>query len=252
MDRRAFLKIPTGVLMATAAASLSAPDQALASSSANEAVVKGPSAAAAARQALRRLGGMERFVQPGRNVAIKSSASLAQFQSGIAPGNLELIREILLMCQEAGSACVLVLDSSLYNIKSFPPHYNNMALCDGTHKHDACQDWHGYDEITILENRKMPRQARAREAENILTALPASKGYGAPQVALDPMYQKGINYELSIGYREQNQCTTAVDLYSFNSASKALIVINIAQTLHIKGADGEELMLHPTYYCPGI
>jgi hypothetical protein len=251
MDRRAFLKIPAGGVMAAAAASWLTPGQALASFFSDEAAVaKGP-AASAARQALRRLGGMERFVRPGRRIVLKSSASFADFQRGAAPGNLELIQEILLMFQEAGGKAgdVLILDDSFYNLNLLPPRYNSISVCDGNHKHGACRDLPDVHEVIVLESAKMSRQARLGEAENMLTALPARKG-GAPLVALQPMYHGGISLSLSIGYQEQNRRSGAVDLYSFNSDNRSLTIVDIGRDVRVKGPDGEERVFHPTHYCP--
>jgi hypothetical protein len=251
MDRRAFLKIPAGGVMAAVAASLLAPERALASFFPGEATIaKGP-AAGAARQALGRLGGMERFVRPGRRVVIKFSASFADFQSGADPGNLELIREILLMCQEAGGKAgdVLILDDSFHNLTSLPPRYNSISVCDGSHKHGTCRDVPGVHEVIVFESGKMSRQARLREAENMLTALPARKG-GAPLVALEPMYYGGISHELSLGYQEQDRRLVAMDLYSFNSDNRSLTIVDIGRELRVKGLDGEDWVFHPTHYCP--
>jgi hypothetical protein len=260
MDRRSFLKIPAGGLIAAMAAPLLAlaPSQALTSSFPHEVTVRG-SAAHAARKALRRLGGMERFARAGRRMALKSNAGFAQFNSGAAHSTFELMREILLMCQEVGSGDVLILDDYFYAPGQMPPHFNSLVVCNDPRRQAACQalpdrgpgvyhNLRGDEEIIVLEGGNV--FPRPQEAENRLTALPARKGNGRLQIALG-VYQEGINYELSLGYREQNQRPTAIDLYSFSSNNVSLTFTNIGQTLYIKWPDGGRLILHPAYYCPG-
>jgi hypothetical protein len=260
MDRRLFLKIPAGGLMAAMAASLLAlaPSRALASFFPHEVTVRG-SAALAARKALRRLGGMERFAQAGRRMVLKSNAGFAQFHSGAAHSGFELMREILLMCQEAGSEDVLILDDYFYTPDKMSLHFNSLVVCNDPGRQAACRalpdrepgvyrNLRGDEEIIVLEGGNV--LPRPQEAENRLTALPARKGGDRPQIALGE-YQEGINYELGLGYREPNQRPTAMDLYSFSSNNVSLTVTNIGQTLYVKWPDGGRLFFHPAHYCPG-
>jgi hypothetical protein len=258
MDRRAFLKIPLGGVMAAMAAPLLAPGQAVASSFSKGMLLKGQ-AADLARQTLGRLGSREGFVEAGRRLVLKSSLRFADFQNGAAPGQLELMRETLLLCQEAGAEHVLILDDFFRKLGEAPPHYNAMIVCDGDHK-GACQnlrdrargiyrDLRGDEWLMVMEGAK--RLPRVREAEEALTVRSARRGGGKPLVALEGMYQAGLNYELGLRYQEQNQRPMAVDLYSSHGRRATFTLTDIGHTLFIKGADGRGLLLHPAYFCPG-
>jgi hypothetical protein len=129
MNRRTFLKWQMrGIVLAGAglglgnsllpldalAASEPAALQPAGDSRPDAAVVRG-NPAAAARAAVNMLGGMSRFVKPGQKVLIKPNMSFAQTPDKATTTHPEVVREILVMCKEAGAGSVRVLDHSLQN-----------------------------------------------------------------------------------------------------------------------------------------
>lgn len=105
MDRRTFLKYQAAGLLwaAVGAPGLSPLRAALADAPPDVAVVKG-SPAAATRAAVDMLGGMGRFVKPGYKVLIKPNMSFAKGPDSGTTTHPEVVRELLIMCKEAGAA----------------------------------------------------------------------------------------------------------------------------------------------------
>jgi uncharacterized protein (DUF362 family) len=245
MDRRTFLKVP---LLAAAASPLLSlvPQQTLASSFPDVAVVKGP-AAASAREAVRLLGGMGRFVKPGGKVVIKPNMSFAHPPENATNTSPEVVREILLMCREAGAGQVLVLDNPLHNAELSLTRSGILAACDsvepGICKH--LQNKRFYAETSIPQGRKMTSNAFMRDVleADVLIAVPVCKSHGATQVSLSLKGQMGLIYDRGVMHRGQNLHTTIVDLYT--RLKPALAVIDASRVLSTNGPGGPGLILHP-------
>lgn len=70
----------------------------------------GPDPARLARETVTRLGGMAMFVKPGQTVVVKPNIGWDRRPEEAANTNPEVVREIVLMCLEAGAAKVKVFD----------------------------------------------------------------------------------------------------------------------------------------------
>ena len=131
MDRRAFLKWQMkGIAALAAGPSLfSFPCWTLAAEIPDIGVVKG-SPGPATRAAVNLVGGIGRFVKPGQKVVIKPNISFAQKPEAAANTHPEIVRELLVMCREAGAARVRVLDHSLQNAEDALSLSGIRAACD--------------------------------------------------------------------------------------------------------------------------
>ena len=109
MHRRDFLKFQAAAALSIGAAALGFPPRLLADASPDIAVVKG-GPAAATRAAVELLGGMSAFVRPGQKVVIKPNMSFAADVASATNTHPEVVRELLVMCLEAGAGTVRILD----------------------------------------------------------------------------------------------------------------------------------------------
>ncbi|MCP4750532.1 MAG: DUF362 domain-containing protein [Proteobacteria bacterium] len=114
MDRREFLKYQAvgGLWLAAGASGLLPPETGLAAGPPDISSVKGPPAAAT-RAAVEMIGGMGSFVKPGHRVLIKPNMSFASSPNQAANTHPEVVRELAVMCKEAGASKVMVLDHTL-------------------------------------------------------------------------------------------------------------------------------------------
>ena len=71
--------------------------------------------AKATRAAVDMLGGMGRFVKAGQKVVIKPNMSFARTPETATNTHPMVVREVLIMCKEAGAGRVRVLDHSLHD-----------------------------------------------------------------------------------------------------------------------------------------
>lgn len=109
MHRRDFLKFQAAAALSIGAAALALPNRVLADASPDIAVVKG-APAAATRAAVELLGGMSAFIKPGQKVVIKPNMSFTADVASATNTHPEVVRELLVMCMEAGAGTVRILD----------------------------------------------------------------------------------------------------------------------------------------------
>ena len=112
MDRREFLKSQlTGSLCV--ASGLMLPGKLLAGTAPPDVAAAKGGPAAATRAAVELLGGMGRFVKKGNRVLIKPNMSFPVPPERASNTHPEVVREIAVMCKEAGASRVLILDNPL-------------------------------------------------------------------------------------------------------------------------------------------
>jgi uncharacterized protein (DUF362 family) len=199
VNRRDFLRYQmTGALwVAAGAPGLLLPRPGLASGALDIAVVKG-SPQAATRAAVGLLGGMKEFVKPGNRVLIKPNMSFAKPPEGANNTNPEVVRELALMCREAGAAKVMVLDHTLQDPKE---------CLEKSGIPDACNGIEGvvvqpinkeafYTEVAIPNGKALSSAPFATEALNAdaLIAVPVAKSHTFATVSLSMKGMMGLVY----------------------------------------------------------
>ncbi len=114
MNRRDFIKhqIRAGIVLSAAGSGLFLPRSIIAGTGPDLAVVKG-GPGPATRAAVELLGGMKSFVKPGQRVVIKPNMSFARPVEAGTNTHPQVVRELAVMCKEAGAAKVLILDNPL-------------------------------------------------------------------------------------------------------------------------------------------
>jgi len=116
LDRREFLRgslITTAALMTTGSVGVLNPRDSYAQQFPDLIISRGGNPAALARSAVDALGGMKRFVKPGNKVVIKPNMSFGSGPEAGSNTHPAIVREVALMCTEAGASSVAVVDNVL-------------------------------------------------------------------------------------------------------------------------------------------
>jgi uncharacterized protein (DUF362 family) len=247
MDRRTFLKRQAqGLLLLSAGVPLPAAASALAAASPDVAVVKGE-AAAATRAAVEMLGGMGRFVRPGNRVVIKPNMSFAKDVDSASNTHPEVVRELLVMCKEAGAAQVGILDHSLQNPEQSMDLSGIRPACDSVEK-NLCHHLMsaGYYVTTpIRDAEEMHENAFMRDvlAADVLIACPVAKSHSGAGVSLSLKGQMGLIFDRRIMHSRYNLDNSIVDMNK--KIRPALAVIDATRVLTTGGPGGPGKVITP-------
>ena len=253
MDRRTFLKWQLrGLLGLTAGASLCsladlfAPETVLAEAPPDIAIAKG-APAAAVRAAVSLLGGMGRFVRPGHKVVIKPNMSFAREPESGANTHPEVVREVLVMCREAGAASVRVLDHSLQDAERALALSGIRAACDSVEP-GIC---HHLMNVSFYRKESLPAAREMRENSfmrdvleaDVLIAVPVAKSHSGAGVSLSLKGQMGLIWDRGSMHSRYDLSAAIVDL---NTRIKPdLAVIDATRVLTTGGPGGPGKVLTP-------
>ncbi len=202
--RREFLK--TG-LAATAVLALNGPKvvfgdekEALSQSGVPDLVIsRGKDPAANARAAVEGLGGMKRFVKPGNKVVIKPNMSFASEPEKASNTNPLVVREVALMCIEAGAASVAVLDNVLNapndclkmsKIPEFLKDVPNTTV-------SVVQNKRFFREVTVPNGKEFKSMMAVSDAldADVLIAVPVGKSHSAAGVSMGMKGMMGLIHD---------------------------------------------------------
>lgn len=244
MDRRDFLKwqMQGALWLAAGATGLNAiggASQALAAAEPDISVVRG-APGAATRAAVEMLGGMKRFVKPGQKVVIKPNMSFDTPAEAGSNTHPLVLRELMLMCQEAGASRVLILDNPLRGAE---------ACLRGSGIPEPCNAVMA-NSVQMVQNESMFSPTAIRGAaqmastqvmkavleSDVLIAAPAAKSHGATGVSLAIKGQMGLILEREIMHSRYNLDTSIVDLASLLKAD--LTVVDAIYVLSTGGPYG--------------
>lgn len=249
MKRRTFLKWQMGAagLAVAGPALLSWPGQLLAQSSWPDiAVVKGPTAPAA-RAAVEQLGGMARFVKAGQKVVIKPNMSFARPPESGCNTSPELVRELVLMCQEAGASRIRVLDHTLHNSRETLEQSGILKACESVAP-GIChhlEDESFYRETEFPDGREMRKNAVMRDVleADVLIAAPVAKSHSGAGVSMSLKGQMGLLFDRRSMHSRYDLAEAIVDL---NTLLKPhLVVMDASRVLSSGGPGGPGLILEP-------
>jgi uncharacterized protein (DUF362 family) len=247
MDRRTFLKLQLGGLACLAAHQLLGPAaKALAASAPDVAVAKG-APGPAARSAVGLLGGMGRFVKPGQKVVIKPNMSFAQGVDSGTTTHPEVVREVLIMCKEAGASRVRVLDHSLQNAENSLKNSGILEACNSVEE-GICHhlmDASFYQEVTLPAAVEMQTNAFMRDVleADVLIAVPVAKSHGSAGVSLSLKGQMGLILSRHIMHSRYSLDGSIADLNTF--IKPHLAVIDATHVLTSGGPGGPGLVIKP-------
>jgi len=249
MDRRTFIKLQAGGLLwaavgAPSISSVLAP--AFANSYPDIAVVKG-SPAAATRKAIDTIGGISRFVKTGQKVVIKPNMSFARRPEDASNTHPEVVREVLIMCKEAGASKIRVLDHSLQDPEQSLILSGIRDACDSVENgitHHLMAD-RFYKDAEIKHGKEMKSNAFMRDVleADVIIAVPVAKSHGSAGVSLSLKGQMGLVYDRRSMHSRYSLDVSIVDLCTF--AKPALAVIDATRVLTTKGPGGPGEVITP-------
>ncbi len=247
MNRRDFLKLQAkGAFWLTLGTSgLLLPKTALSTGSPDIVEVKGP-AAAAARAAVDLLGGMKHFVKPGNRVLIKPNMSFPHSSFQATNTSPEVVRELAVLCKEAGAANILILDHTLHGGDKCLDRSGIREACKAVEKNMvfAADQENLYKEVTIPEAKSLLRTQILKEAlkSDVLIAVPVAKSHTATGVSLSMKGMMGLVWDRLIMHR-QNLSQGIVDICTQLKAD--LTVIDGSRVLATNGPHGPGEVLFP-------
>ena len=241
MDRREFFlnQVRGAIWLGLSAAGLSVPGRALASGEPDVAVVKG-SRVKAVRAAVELVGGMKKYVKPGNRVLIKPNMSFADRPDRATNTHPEVVRELVIMCREAGASRVRVLDHTLNSPKRC---LENSGIYDALKNVDD-QIVHAVNNRKFFKDTELPEgQALSKTSimadalkRDVLIAAPVAKSHGATGVSLSMKGMMGLVYNRRVMHWAYDLDESIVDLCTVLKAD--LAVIDASRVLSTNGPGG--------------
>ena len=248
MNRRTFLKYQTAGLigMAAGAPLMVSAGRALAQAAPDVAVVKG-APGPAVRAAVELLGGMGRFVKAGQKVVIKPNMSFARGQETAANTHPDVVRELVILCKEAGAGRIRVLDNPLQNPEQCLELSGILAAVDGVEA-GLCRhvrEARFYLETDLPQALEMRRNAVMREVReaDALIAAPVAKSHAGAGVSLALKGQMGLILDRRIMHSRYALDTAIADLATL--LKPKLSVIDATRVLTSNGPGGPGLVITP-------
>ncbi len=253
MNRRTFLKMQLQTLAYLSAGStvlasgLYLPAKGFAKANPDVSIVKG-SPATATRAAVDAIGGMSRFVKPGQSVVIKPNMSFAQGVDSATTTHPEVVREVLVLCKEAGAKSVRVLDHCLQDVRLSLENSGILAACDSVEEGICRQlmDEEFYTDTPIANAEEMQENAFMRDVLNadVIIAVPVAKSHSSAGVSLSLKGQMGLIYNRGIMHYRYDLATSIVDMN--NVVKPHLAVIDATRVLTTGGPSGPGKVITPS------
>ncbi len=210
------------------------------------AVVKG-SPAAATRAAVDLIGGMSRFVKPGQKVVVKPNMSFARAPDTATNTHPEVVREVLVMCKEAGASKIRVLDHTLHDSEQTLQRSGIRDVCNSIEP-GIC---HHLENTSFYQDADLPEAKEMRvnafmldvlEAD-VIIAVPVAKSHSGAGVSLALKGQMGLIYDRKIMHSRYDLATSIVDLAV--RLKPALSVIDATRVLTTNGPSGPGNVITP-------
>lgn len=246
MHRRDFLKFQAIAALSVGATALGFPARLLAEASPDIAVVRG-SPAAATRAAVELLGGMSAFVRPGQKVIIKPNMSFTADVASATNTHPEVVRELLVMCLEAGAGTVRVLDHAFQSGTQSLEQSGILDACNGV-RNGICHNLtheHHYHDAPLDGAQDMKSNAVMKDVldADVLIAAPVAKTNTATGVSLALKGQMGLILDRNVMHWRYDLDTAIVDLCF--RLKPSLAVIDASRVLSTNGPYGPGKVLTP-------
>ncbi len=240
LSRREFLKSQAvgGVVLAAGASGLLRPGTGFAQSPPDIAVAKG-TPARALRAAMKLMGGMGAFVKSGQKVLIKPNMSFTTKPEMAATTNPELVRELAIMCREAGAGSVIVADYPLASADECLANSGILDACkniDGTRVVGATSDAL-YKEMNIPGATTLTKNGFLKDAldADVLIAVPIAKTHAATGVSLAMKGMMGLVWDRRVMH-QLNLSPCIVDICTV--LKPHLTIIDASRVLSTNGPGG--------------
>lgn len=200
---------------------------------------------AATRAAVDLLGGMKTFVKPGQKVVIKPNMSFARKPEAATNTHPEVVKEVALMCQEAGAGRIRVLDH--------PLHRDELCI-EGVR--DACavideNMVQGLSRSRFFTPTSIANGVQMRETEvmqdvleaDVLIAVPVAKSHSSAGVSLSMKGMMGLIWNRGIMHSRFDLHESIVDLATL--LKPQLVLIDASRVLSTNGPAGPGKVLKP-------
>jgi len=237
--RRDFLKWQLKGALFLACGGTFVPRPALAEALPDVAVATGPPAGAV-KAAVDLLGGMGRFVKPGNSVVIKPNFSFANPPESATTTNPEVVRELLVLCREAGASSVKILDNPLNAAELCLEQSAVLTACESVERGAV----HALDDARFYRETDIPTGASFKKTEvavdvleaDVLISAPVAKSHSSAGVSLSMKNLMGLIWNRGVMHSRHDLNTAIVDLASL--LKPALCVIDATRVLTTNGPGG--------------
>lgn len=194
----------------------------------------------ATRAAVDLVGGMKKFVKPGQRVVIKPNMSFASPPERGANTHPEVVKELAVMCKEAGASKILVLDNSLGPAERCLEKSGIRTACREIDREMVFNlaDESLFTEVKIPKAESMDHNAVMKEVlrADVLIAAPVAKTHSGAGVSLSLKGMMGLIYNRRDMHWRYDLHTAIVDLCTVVKAH--LTVIDATRVLSTNGPGG--------------
>lgn len=239
MNRREFLKWQAKGALLVASGGLMLPSRTLAETEPDVAVTMGKPAAAT-RAAVELLGGMGMFVKAGNKVVIKPNFSFANPPEAATTTHPEVVRELFIMCKEAGAASVLILDNPLNAAELCLEQSAVRSACESVEKGavQALDDARFYRESDIPKGKSFKKTEVMTDVleADVLISAPVAKSHSGAGVSLSMKNLMGLIWNRHVMHSRHDLHEAIVDLASLLKPD--LCVIDATRVLTTNGPGG--------------
>lgn len=241
VSRRAFLKAHGAVALAlaTGGTGLLNPKLALAEDSFDLVLAKGDPGPAT-RAAVDGMGGMAAFVRPGQSVVIKPNMSFARPPDWGVNTHPHVVRELALMCREAGASRVRILDHPLQNAEMCLVQSGIQEACSAipdvsVHTLSAGRF---FQQVAVPQGEQLKETQVMRDVleADVLIAAPVAKSHSGTGVSLAMKGMMGLILDRGVMHRRYELHTAIVDLNTLLKPD--LIVMDATRVLSTNGPFG--------------
>lgn len=194
----------------------------------------------ATRAAVEAMGGMSAFVQPGQSVAIKPNMSFSRPPEWGVNTHPDVVRELALMCREAGASRVRILDHPLQNAEMCLVQSGIREACQGIPEVSV----HTLSTARFFQTVPIPLGEQLRETQvmqdvlsaDVLIAAPVAKSHSSTGVSLAMKGMMGLILDRGVMHRRFDLHTAIVDLNTL--LRPALAVMDATRVLSTNGPFG--------------
>jgi uncharacterized protein (DUF362 family) len=194
----------------------------------------------ATRAAVEALGGMAAFVRPGQRVVIKPNMSFAQPPERATNTHPDVVRELAVMCREAGAARVRILDHPLQNAEMCLVQSGIQEACSALPDVSV----HTLSAARFFRSVPIPQGEQLRESQvmedvlsaDVLIAAPVAKSHSATGVSLAMKGMLGLILDRGVLHRRFDLHTAIVDLTTLLMPD--LTVVDATRVLSTNGPFG--------------
>jgi len=192
----------------------------------------------ATRAAVDLLGGMRRFVKPDQNVIIKPNMSFAGGPEDATDTHPDVVRELVVMCKEAGADRIRVLDHTLRREERCIEGVKKVCDPMGDDIVQAVSRSRFFKSAAIPEGRQMTETDVMREVleADVLIAAPVAKSHSSSGVSLSMKGMMGLIYNRGVMHSRYDLHESIVDLASL--LKPALVVVDGSRVLSTNGPGG--------------